>query len=56
MWWQAGRTVTAEAVAAYGGIDKCFAAEPIPDGVWERMQGRTQRDRHHVFHVLGLET
>ena len=39
--WQAGTTVTAEAVAAYGGIDKCFAAEPIPDGVWERMQGKT---------------
>ena len=39
--WQAGRTVTAEAVAAYGGIDKCFAAEPIPDDVWERMQGKT---------------
>ena len=24
--WQAGKTVTAEAVAAFGGIDKCFAA------------------------------
>ena len=34
--WQAGKTVSAEAVAAFGGIDKCFAAEPIPDGVWQR--------------------
>ena len=30
--WQAGKTVTTETVTAYGGIDKCFAAEPIPDG------------------------
>ena len=39
--WQAGKTVSAEAVAAFGGIDRCFAAEPIPDGVWQRMQGKT---------------
>ena len=39
--WQAGKTVTTETVTAYGGIDKCFAAEPIPDGVWQRMQGAT---------------
>jgi phosphoserine phosphatase len=31
--WQAGRTVSQADVDAYGGIDKCFAAEPIPDGV-----------------------
>ena len=37
--WQAGKTVSAEAVAAFGGIDNCFAAEPIPDDVWQRMQG-----------------
>jgi len=35
--WQAGRTVSQEAVEAFGGIDNCFAADPIPDGVWQRM-------------------
>lgn len=44
--WQAGRTVSAESVAAYGGIDKCFAAEPIPDGVWQRMQDKTYKIDH----------
>ena len=42
--WQAGKTVTADVVEAFGGIDKCFAAEPIPDGVWQRMQGKTFKD------------
>ena len=42
--WQAGKTVTADAVEAFGGIKKCFAAEPIPDGVWARMQGKTYKD------------
>ena len=40
--WQAGKTVTTETVTAYGGIDKCFAAEPIPDGVWT-----TRKDYQH---------
>ena len=34
--WQAGRTVSTADVEAFGGLDKCFAAEPIPDGVWAR--------------------
>ena len=46
--WQAGSTVTAEVVAAYGGIDKCFAAEPIPDGVWARMQGKTFKENPYI--------
>ena len=46
--WQAGKTVTAEAVAAFGGVDKCFAAEPIPDGVWERMQGKTYKENPYI--------
>ena len=46
--WQAGKIVTAEAVAAFGGVDKCFAAEPIPDGVWARMQGKTYKDNPHI--------
>ncbi len=46
--WQAGSTVTAEAVAAFGGIDKCFAAEPIPDSVWARMQGKTFKENPYI--------
>ncbi|KWW26735.1 MAG: hypothetical protein AUK63_2539, partial [bacterium P3] len=46
--WQAGRTVTAEAVKAFGGIDNCFAAEPIPDGVWARMQGKTYKENPYI--------
>jgi len=46
--WQAGKTVSQEAVAAYGGIDKCFAAEPIPDGVWARMQGKTFKENPYI--------
>ncbi len=42
--WQAGKTVSNEVVEAYGGVDKCFAAEPIPDGVWARMQGKTYKE------------
>ena len=32
--------MTAQAVKAYG-VNRCFIAEPIPDGVWMRMQGKT---------------
>ena len=46
--WQAGRTVSQEAVDAFGGIDKCFAAEPIPDGVWARMQGKTYKENPNI--------
>ena len=46
--WQAGKTVTTETVTAYGGIDKCFAAEPIPDGVWQRMQGKTFKENPYI--------
>ena len=46
--WQAGRTVSADAVEAFGGIDKCFAAEPIPDGVWQRMQGKTYKENPYI--------
>ena len=46
--WQAGRTVSQEAVDAFGGIDMCFAAEPIPDGVWERMQGKTYKENPYI--------
>ena len=46
--WQAGRTVSAEAVSAFGGVDKCFAAEPIPDRVWQRMQGKTYKENPYI--------
>ena len=46
--WQAGRTVSQEVVDAFGGIDKCFAAEPIPDGVWARMQGKTFKENPYI--------
>ena len=46
--WQAGRTVSQADVDAFGGIDKCFAAEPIPDGVWARMQGKTFKENPYI--------
>ena len=46
--WQAGKTVSNEVVEAHGGVDKCFAAEPIPDGVWARMQGKTYKENPHI--------
>jgi len=46
--WQAGRTVSQADVEAFGGIEKCFAAEPIPDGVWARMQGKTYKENPHI--------
>ncbi len=46
--WQAGKIVSAQAVAAYGGLDKCFAAEPIPDAIWQRMQGKTYKENPYI--------
>ena len=46
--WLAGQTVSAEAVKAYGGIDRCFVAEPIPDGVWQRMQGKSFKANPYI--------
>ena len=46
--WQAGSTVTEEAVEAFGGVDRCFAAEPIPDNVWARMQDKTYKENPHI--------
>ena len=57
--WQAGRTVSTADVEAFGGLDKCFAAEPIPDGVWQRMQGKTYKEnpyigRNDLCHIRAL--
>ena len=46
--WQAGQRVTSEAVTVFGGVDNCFAAEPIPDRVWARMQGKTFKDNPYI--------
>ena len=46
--WTAGATVSKQAIEIYGGIDKCFAAEPIPDDVWERMQGKTYKENPYI--------
>ena len=46
--WQAGRSVNQADVDAFGGIDKCFAAEPIPDGMWVRMQGKTFKENPYI--------
>ena len=46
--WQAGATVSNASILAFGGVDKCFAAEKIPDGVWQRMQGKTYKDNPYI--------
>lgn len=46
--WQAGKMVSAEAIESFGGIGKCFMAEPIPDNVWQRMAGKTYVDNPHI--------
>lgn len=46
--WQAGEEVSDEAIEAYGGIDKCFAVEPIPDTVWQRMQGKSYKENPYI--------
>lgn len=46
--WQAGNTVTMESIDAFGGVDKCFAAAPIPDAVWQRMQGKTYKNNPYI--------
>ena len=46
--WQAGETVSLEAIEAFGGVDKCFAAVPIPDEVWQRMQNKTYKENPYI--------
>ena len=45
--WRAGEIVEEKAVLAYG-IEKCFASSPIPDKVWQRMQGKTYKDNPNI--------
>lgn len=46
--WQAGATVSNASIIAFGGVDKCFAADKIPDGVWQRMQGKTYKKNPYI--------
>ena len=46
--WEAGTVVSDASIQTYGGVDKCFAAEPIPDGVWQRMQGKTYKENPYI--------
>ena len=46
--WQAGKTVSLEVIEAFGGVDKCFAADPIPDEVWQRMQDKTYKENPYI--------
>ncbi len=40
--WKAGTVVSREVVEAYG-IDRCFAADRISDGVFRRMKGKSYK-------------
>jgi hypothetical protein len=56
--WRAGEIVEERAVIAYG-IEKCFASSPIPDKVWQRMQGKTYKEnptigRNDLRHIRTL--
>ena len=46
--WVAGKIISTQELSALGGVEKCFAAEPIPDAVWVRMQGKTFKENPHI--------
>lgn len=57
--WMAGQTVSTEAVEVFGGLEACFVSEPIPDQVWNRMQGKSYKDnpsigREDLRHIRAL--
>ncbi len=39
--WRAGAVVSLATIERFGGLDSCFKAQPIPERVWQRMQGKT---------------
>ena len=45
--WRAGTVVSLKAVEAFG-MERCFAVEAIPDGVWQRMQGKTYKPNPNI--------
>lgn len=46
--WQAGKTVSQSAIDVFGGVERCFVVENIPDDIWTRMQGKTYRPNPYV--------
>ena len=49
LWqWKAGTQVDAKAIKAFGGEENCFVAEPVPDCVWLRMQGKTYKENPYI--------
>lgn len=46
--WTAGATTTMTDIEAFGGLDKCFISETIPDNVWQRMQGKTYKENPNI--------
>lgn len=45
--WQAGSVVSERSVQVYG-LQRCFCAQPVPDAVWSRMQGKSYRPNPHI--------
>ena len=45
--WKAGTTVSQKAVTEFG-LNRCFTATMIPDGVWQRMQGKTYKPNPYI--------
>ena len=45
--WEAGKTVSDAAIKTYGEHN-CFVAEPIPDNIWELMQGKSYKDNPFI--------
>ena len=46
--WHAGDVVSMSAIEQFGGIDKCFAIERIPDEIWKNMQGKSYRPNRYI--------
>lgn len=45
--WNVGAVVSDQAVNNYG-LSRCFVAMPIPDSVWQRMQGKTYKTNPYI--------
>lgn len=46
--WKAGQTISAEMLKTMGGADKCFISEPIPDNIWNSMQGKSYKPNPYI--------
>ncbi|MCR4852160.1 MAG: M15 family metallopeptidase [Prevotella sp.] len=45
--WKAGAIVSRQAAEEFG-LKNCFKAEQIPDGVWQRMQGKSYKKNPYI--------